>query len=160
MATTTIELQQSFRAPYATTGAASMAETLPVLNFGFDDLRARMNEFTQRFDEFIEQGRKRVMEERNQFRMNVANVQGMDYPTSQAAERAIEQANAMGVTSRSLTGSRKTRISSSKPTRACNSPFKICLACANSQLAVNRNNRDARNHCFFDSSPRQAPLCY
>lgn len=53
-----------------------MAESLPSVNFGFEDLRERMARFTVRFDEFIESGRKRVLEERNQFRMNVAELQG------------------------------------------------------------------------------------
>lgn len=55
----------------------SVADTLPNINFGFDDLRDRMTKFTAKFDAFIEQGRKRVLEERNQFRMNVAELQGM-----------------------------------------------------------------------------------
>ncbi|KAF2736130.1 hypothetical protein EJ04DRAFT_511258 [Polyplosphaeria fusca] len=55
--------------------APSMADQLPSVNFGFDDLRNRMNAFTARFDDFIEKGRKRVLDERNQFRMNVAEVQ-------------------------------------------------------------------------------------
>lgn len=54
----------------------SVADTLPNINFGFDELRDRMAKFTARFDAFIEQGRKRVLEERNQFRMNVAELQG------------------------------------------------------------------------------------
>ncbi|KAK1832679.1 putative kinetochore protein spc25 [Podospora conica] len=53
----------------------SMADTLPNINFGFDELRDRMAKFTAKFDAFIEQGRKRVLEERNQFRMNVAELQ-------------------------------------------------------------------------------------
>jgi len=56
--------------------APSMADQLPSINFGFDELRSRMNQFTARFDDFIEKGRKRVLEERNTFRMNVAEVQG------------------------------------------------------------------------------------
>ncbi|KAF2750184.1 hypothetical protein M011DRAFT_438090 [Sporormia fimetaria CBS 119925] len=52
--------------------APSMADQLPSINFGFDDLRSRMNQFTQRFDEFIEKGRKRVLEERNHFRISIA----------------------------------------------------------------------------------------
>ncbi|KAH6645782.1 chromosome segregation protein Spc25-domain-containing protein [Truncatella angustata] len=55
--------------------APSMADSLPDINFGFDDLRDRMAKFTAKFDAFIEQGRKRVLEERNQFRMNVAELQ-------------------------------------------------------------------------------------
>lgn len=55
----------------------SMADQLPTINFGFDDLRSRMNQFTARFDAFIENGRRRVLEERNQFRMNVAELHGM-----------------------------------------------------------------------------------
>ncbi|KAK7920366.1 chromosome segregation protein Spc25-domain-containing protein [Apiospora marii] len=55
--------------------APSMADQLPSINFGFDDLRDRMAKFSARFDTFIELGRKRVLEERNQFRMNVAELQ-------------------------------------------------------------------------------------
>ena len=54
----------------------SLADTLPSIDFGFDDLRDRMAKFTAKFDAFIEQGRKRVLEERNQFRVNVAELQG------------------------------------------------------------------------------------
>lgn len=54
-----------------------MADTLPAINFGFDDLRARMSAFTERFDDFIAKNRKRVLEERNQFRINVAELQGI-----------------------------------------------------------------------------------
>lgn len=53
-----------------------MADQLPSINFGFEDLRSRMNQFTARFDDFIEKGRRRVLEERNQFRVNVAEIQG------------------------------------------------------------------------------------
>ena len=53
-----------------------MADSLPSVNFGFDDLRAHMARFTVRFDKFIEEGRKRVLEDRNHFRMNVAEIQG------------------------------------------------------------------------------------
>ena len=52
-----------------------MADTLPPINFGFDELRERMTQFTSRFDDFIAKGRKRVLEERNQFRINVAELQ-------------------------------------------------------------------------------------
>lgn len=62
----------------------AMADTLPSVNFGFDDLRDRMAKFTAKFDAFIEQGRKRVLEERNQFRMSVAELQGRTY-----LERAV-----------------------------------------------------------------------
>lgn len=58
--------------------APSMADSLPSINFGFEELRDRMAKFTAKFDAFIEQGRKRVLEERNQFRMNVAELQGKE----------------------------------------------------------------------------------
>ena len=62
----------------------SVADTLPGINFGFDDLRDRMAKFTAKFDSFIEQGRKRVLEERNQFRVNVAELEGqLDRPRHQ-----------------------------------------------------------------------------
>ena len=63
------------RAQYGA-NAPSMADTLPSIDFGFNDLRDRMAQFTVRFDEFIERGRKRVLEERNAFRMNVADLEG------------------------------------------------------------------------------------
>lgn len=53
-----------------------MADTLPSIDFGFNDLRERMAQFTVRFDDFIERGRKRVLEERNAFRMSVAEMEG------------------------------------------------------------------------------------
>ncbi len=56
--------------------APAIADTLPSINFGFDDLRDRMAKFTAKFDAFIEQGRKRVLEERNQFHMNIAELEG------------------------------------------------------------------------------------
>ncbi|KAK3725152.1 kinetochore-associated Ndc80 complex subunit spc25 [Vermiconidia calcicola] len=55
--------------------APSMADTLPSIDFGFNELRERMAQFTMRFDDFIERGRKRVLEERNAFRMNVAEME-------------------------------------------------------------------------------------
>lgn len=55
----------------------SMAGQLPSVKFKFNDLREDLNRFTARFDEYIAKGRKRVLEERNQFRMNVVESQGM-----------------------------------------------------------------------------------
>lgn len=66
----------AIRPPLSSANALSMADTLPKINFGFDDLRERMARFTDRFDDFIAKGRKRVLEERNQFRINVAELQG------------------------------------------------------------------------------------
>ncbi|PKX94484.1 kinetochore Spc25 family protein [Aspergillus novofumigatus IBT 16806] len=63
------------RPPLATADAPSMADTLPSINFGFEDLRNRMAQFTARFDAFIERGRKQVLEERNQFRIGLAELQ-------------------------------------------------------------------------------------
>ncbi len=70
-------LSTSITRPPFSTDAPSMADTLPSVNFGFDELRDRMARFTVKFDDFIEKGRKRVLEERNQFRINVAELQGM-----------------------------------------------------------------------------------
>lgn len=65
------------QAPYSTSSAPSMADSLPTLDFKFDELRATMSSFTRRFDAFIEQGRRRVLDERNQFKMRVAEMGGM-----------------------------------------------------------------------------------
>jgi len=69
----------AMRPPLSSADVTSMADSLPSINFGFDELRDRMAKFTAKFDNFIEQGRKRVLEERNQFHMNVAELRGM-YP--------------------------------------------------------------------------------
>ncbi|CAP70835.1 uncharacterized protein PODANS_3_8940 [Podospora anserina S mat+] len=53
----------------------NLADSLPQINFDFDSLRDRMSKFTLKFDSFIESGRKRVLSERNQFRLNVAELQ-------------------------------------------------------------------------------------
>lgn len=59
-----------------TMAAPSVADSLPSINFGFDELRDRMAKFTAKFDAFIEHGRKRVLEEKNQFVMQVTELQG------------------------------------------------------------------------------------
>lgn len=64
------------RPPLSSSDAPSMADSLPNVNFGFEDLRTRMSQFTAAFDRVIEQGRKRVLEERNQFRLNLAELKG------------------------------------------------------------------------------------
>ena len=57
--------------------APSMADTLPAINFGFDELRERMALFTDKFDKFIANGRQRVLTERNEHRKRVAELEGM-----------------------------------------------------------------------------------
>lgn len=64
------------RPPLASATAPSMADSLPSINFGFEDLRSRMAQFTAQFDAFIERGRKQVLEERNQFKSGLAELQG------------------------------------------------------------------------------------
>ncbi|GAB7350918.1 hypothetical protein MBLNU459_g1430t1 [Dothideomycetes sp. NU459] len=76
----------SFRGSITRADAPSMVDTLPSISFGFDDLRDQMARFTARFDDFIERGRKRVLEERNQFRMNMAEVQ----ESQRARKRELE----------------------------------------------------------------------
>ncbi|KAJ6150783.1 kinetochore protein Spc25 [Penicillium chermesinum] len=66
------------RPPLASADAPSMADSLPSINFGFEDLRNRMTQFTAKFDAFIERGRKQVLEEKNQFRINLAELQEDD----------------------------------------------------------------------------------
>lgn len=50
---------------------------LPTVDFNFEDLRKRMNDFSTKFDAFIERGRKRVLEERNGFRGRLGEINGM-----------------------------------------------------------------------------------
>jgi kinetochore protein Spc25, fungi type len=49
---------------------------LPNVDFNFEDLRQRMSAFTVKFDAFIERGRKRVLEERNEFRERLGELAG------------------------------------------------------------------------------------
>lgn len=67
----------TLRPPLASADAPSMADQLPSIQFGFEDLRAQMAQFTAKFDSFIERGQKLVLEERNQFRLNLAELHGM-----------------------------------------------------------------------------------
>jgi kinetochore protein Spc25 len=67
----------TMRPPLSSAAAPSMADSLPSINFGFDELRDRIAKFTVKFDSFIEKGRKRVLEERNHFCMNIAESHGM-----------------------------------------------------------------------------------
>lgn len=69
-------LSTSISRPPLSAAAPSMADSLPSIDFGFEDLRQRMANFTEQFDDFIAKGRKRVLEERNQFRINVAELRG------------------------------------------------------------------------------------
>ncbi|KAJ5549758.1 Chromosome segregation protein Spc25 [Penicillium sp. DV-2018c] len=62
----------TMRPPIASADAPSMADSLPNINFGFEDLRNSMAQFTAKFDAFIERGRKQVLEERNQFHISLA----------------------------------------------------------------------------------------
>ena len=69
-------MSTSISRPPLSAAAPTMADSLPSIDFGFEDLRQRMASFTERFDDFIAKGRKRVLEERNQFRINVAELRG------------------------------------------------------------------------------------
>lgn len=80
----------AMRPPLSTASAPSMVESLPSINFGFEELRQRMASFTDRFDAFIAEGRKRVLEERNQFRIGVAELQGMSLQSFQVRRSKID----------------------------------------------------------------------
>ncbi|SZF03987.1 unnamed protein product [Blumeria hordei] len=54
--------------------AAPVDNSIPTVNFDFDELRDRMAKFTFKFDDFIERYRKRILDERNQFRVNIAEL--------------------------------------------------------------------------------------
>ena len=71
----------------------SVADSLPSIAFGFDDLRARMSQFTSRFDDFINTGRKDVLEARNQFRINVAEIHEQSHLTQQKLENLAQQSS-------------------------------------------------------------------
>ena len=70
----------SFRASQSQHAPLSYADSaltqLPSVDIPFDDLRRRMAEFTSKFDAFIEKGRKRVLEERNDFKARLSELNG------------------------------------------------------------------------------------
>ncbi|KAJ9193569.1 hypothetical protein DTO166G4_596 [Paecilomyces variotii] len=112
------------RPPLASADAPSMADSLPSINFGFEDLRSRMAQFTVKFDAFIERGRKQVLEERNQFRINLAELQEdqrmkqrdieiLQLKTQthkQTLQKEIAEANEMHTAIASITAERDARL--------------------------------------------------
>jgi kinetochore protein Spc25 len=75
-----MSLSNSLSRSHMAPDAPFMADQLPSVNFNFEDLRERMARFTARFDKFIDEGRKRVLEEKNQFRINLTELHGMVVP--------------------------------------------------------------------------------
>jgi hypothetical protein len=73
--TSSFRASQSQTAPVMSYTDSPLTQ-LPSVDFNFDDLRRRMAEFTIKFDAFIEQGRKRVLEERNEFRARLGELHG------------------------------------------------------------------------------------
>ena len=59
----------------AESGLVSVAPFGPV-NFAFEDLKAKMNQFTIRFDKWTQNQRKRVLKERNEFAKAIAESRG------------------------------------------------------------------------------------
>ncbi|RMZ92037.1 hypothetical protein DV736_g706, partial [Chaetothyriales sp. CBS 134916] len=55
---------------------------LPQVSIPFDDLRRRMAEFSVKFDSFIERARKRVLEERNEYKARISEVHEEQRSTS------------------------------------------------------------------------------
>ena len=56
--------------------SVSVAPFAPV-NFAFDDLKAKMNRFTIRFDKWTQSQRERVLKERNDFAKTITESRGM-----------------------------------------------------------------------------------
>lgn len=53
---------------------------LPSVDFGFDELRQRMADFSVDFDNFIDRRRKRLLEEKNSYAKEMAEDKGMGSP--------------------------------------------------------------------------------
>jgi hypothetical protein len=73
--TSSLRASQSQNAPPFSYADSSLTQ-LPSVDIPFDDLRRRMAEFTIKFDAFIEKGRKRVLEERNEFKAKLSGLNG------------------------------------------------------------------------------------
>ncbi|KAI1008168.1 putative kinetochore protein spc25 [Podosphaera aphanis] len=83
----------AMRPPLSSANAVSIADSLPSVNFEFDELRDRMAKFTIKFDNFIEQGRKRVLEERNQFRVTLAELKEDQRMKKRDIEILVQKSN-------------------------------------------------------------------
>src|SRR5271170_3244349 len=60
------------------TEAASVSVTpFAPVNFAFDDLKAKMNQFTIRFDKWTQNQRARVLKERNEFAKAITESRGI-----------------------------------------------------------------------------------
>ncbi|KAJ4306881.1 kinetochore-associated Ndc80 complex subunit spc25 [Collariella sp. IMI 366227] len=66
-------------------GGPSLADTLPNINFGFDELRDRMAKFTTRFDGFIEQGQDQRMKKKD---IEILQLKTNTYQQTMAKEAA------------------------------------------------------------------------
>jgi|ERR1700733_618249 hypothetical protein len=75
--TSTSSFRASQNGPRSPSYSDNPLTQLPRVDFNFEDLRQRMNAFTVKFDAFIEKGRKRVLEERNEFRGRLGELSGM-----------------------------------------------------------------------------------
>src|ERR1700733_104580 len=75
--TSTSSFRASQNGPRSPSYSDNALTQLPHVDFNFEDLRQRMNAFTVKFDAFIEKGRKRVLEERNEFRGRLGELSGM-----------------------------------------------------------------------------------
>ncbi|KAF3936375.1 hypothetical protein ABW19_dt0200417 [Dactylella cylindrospora] len=52
----------------------NIAAQLPSVNFGFEELKERMNKFTMAFDEFVEKRREKALEDRTNFARDLADI--------------------------------------------------------------------------------------
>ena len=73
--TSSFRASQSQMAPTMSYSDNTLTQ-LPSVDFDFGDLRKRMADFTLKFDAYIERGRKRVLEERNEFRARLGELGG------------------------------------------------------------------------------------
>src|SRR5271155_1819127 len=65
---------------YVMTEAASVSVTpFSPVNFAFDDLKAKMNRFTIRFDKWTQNQRARVLKERNDFAKAITESRGNNF---------------------------------------------------------------------------------
>ncbi|KIV88808.1 hypothetical protein PV10_08450 [Exophiala mesophila] len=80
LSTSSFRASQSQNAPFSYSD--NPLTQLPTVDFNFEDLRRRMADFTVKFDAFIEQGRKRVLQERNEFRARLGELSEEQKSTS------------------------------------------------------------------------------
>lgn len=85
----------SLRPPLTSAHPERLSDQLPPqIDFGFDDLRNTMSTFTKRFNDYIERGRRQLLNERNAHRMHLSSLAEQTSHAEEQTRRLRERMSA------------------------------------------------------------------